>query len=225
MPIFFPKEKTLSINDIEILEEEAKKESIAQKNIKPSKNQLQILKKDNRFYLPVLKINHPEYWESKPKSERKHLTDELAKETCLSNCCGVPGLKAGCCQLDPDDLEHILGPVDEEWIKRTVKWLTTKTGHKHTRHDLVIDFEEGKLIGEKFFNGHQVFMTKESYPMLRIQINGIRFSCKFLNVENGMCNIYLQRPDMCRNYACQFMKSNFLFRDKNHPSIWFIPEK
>ena len=79
-------------------------------------------KKRAKFYLPVLRINDPTQWESKPLSERTHFTDEEAKKTCVGNCCGVEGLKAGCCQLGPDDLEHVLGPLDEDWISKTIKW-------------------------------------------------------------------------------------------------------
>jgi len=175
-----------------------------------------------RFYLPVLYINDPTYWEDKPNSERVAFTDEVAKDTCVGSCCGVTGLKAGCCQLDTEDMEHVLGFVDEPWIKKTIKWFKNK-GVNVTRHDLVIDEEEGKLIGEKFFSGSpagKAFADKRSYPMLRLQVNGARFACKFLNVSNGMCTIYEQRPDMCRNYLCQYVKANFLVRTKDHPNTY-----
>lgn len=173
----------------------------------------------NRFYLPVLHINKATEWESKPLSERKHFTPEVAKQTCVGSCCGHEGLKAGCCQLDPDDLEHVLGPVDEEWIKKAIKWFRGK-GINVTRHDLVIDYEEGKLIGRTFFNDHDIFKQPDSYPILRIQANGIRFACKFLNVENGMCTIYEQRPKMCRDYLCEYVKSNFLIKTPDHPNTY-----
>lgn len=176
-------------------------------------------KKKDRFYLPVLYINDPTQWESKPLSERKHFTDDIAKDTCLGNCCNVEGLSAGCCQLDPDDMEHVLGPVDEEWIKATIKWFKKKDINV-TRHDLVIDYEEGRLTGQRFFNDHEVFKRKDTYPILRIQASGIRFACKFLNVQTGKCTIYQQRPEMCRNYYCSYIKSNFLVKTQNHPNTY-----
>lgn len=176
-------------------------------------------KKSKRFYLPVLRINDPTQWESKPLSERVKFTPDVAKKTCLGNCCGVKDLKAGCCQLDPDDIEHVLGPVDEDWIRRTIKWFRNKNINV-TRADLVIDYEEGKLIGEAHFHGHAVFKEPASYPILRIQASGIRFACKFLNVENGMCTIYEQRPDMCRNYLCEYVKKSFLVNSKTHPNTY-----
>jgi len=174
-------------------------------------------KKEARYYLPVLYLNDPTQWDSKPLSERKHFTDEVAKKTCLSNCCGIEGLRSGCCKLDPDDLEHILGPLDEEWITKILKYFKNKN-IPMSRYDVVIDFEEGRLIGQKFFNGHPVFDSKESYPMLRFQIDGNRFSCKFLNANTGMCGIYEQRSDMCRNYLCQYVKKNFLVRTPANPN-------
>lgn len=176
-------------------------------------------KKRAKFYLPVLHINDSSQWESKPLSERQHFTGENAKKTCLGNCCGVEDLKAGCCQMDPDDMEHVLGPVDEPWIKKAIKWFRTK-GMNVTRHDIVIDFEEGKLIGRTFFHDHQVFKDPSSYPILRIQASGLRFACKFLNVHNGMCTIYENRPDMCRDYLCEYVKSNFLVKTKDHPNTY-----
>lgn len=175
----------------------------------------------SKFYLPVLRINDASQWESKPLSERTHWTDDNAKKTCLGNCCGVKDLRAGCCQLDTDagDMEHVLGPVDEDWIKRTIHWFRKK-GINVTRHDLVIDWDEGKLIGRQFFHDHEVFKQKDSYPILRIQANGKRFACKFLNVHNGMCTIYEQRPDMCRDYLCEYVKANFLVATKDHPNTY-----
>jgi Fe-S-cluster containining protein len=177
----------------------------------------------DRFHLPVLHINDPTQWPSQPLENRIRFTDEVAYNTCLGNCCGVEGLKAGCCQMDPDDMEHVLGPLDEDWIKEIVAWLRVK-GIAASRADVVIDFEEGRVIGEKFFNGERkaVFMSEDSYPILRFQVQGPRFACKFLNPVSGKCNIYEKRPDMCRGYLCQYIKANFLIRtdSKNHPNTY-----
>lgn len=177
----------------------------------------------DRFHLPVLHINDPTQWPSQPLENRLRWTDEVALNTCLGNCCGVEGLKAGCCQMDPDDMEHVLGPVDEKWIKEILVWLNRK-GIPSTRSDVVIDFEEGKILGEKFFNGERraVFQQKESYPILRFQVQGPRFACKFLTPNSGKCSIYEVRPGMCRGYLCQYIKANFLVRadEKNHPHTY-----
>jgi Fe-S-cluster containining protein len=150
---------------------------------------------------------------------RIHFTDPVAYNTCIGNCCGVKDLKAACCYLDPDDIEHVLGPLDEEWISGFVKHLR-KQGLSAGRHDVVIDFEEGKLIGEKFFRGHPVFQSPDSYPILRIQAVGPRFACKFLNFETGKCTIYNNRPNMCRDYLCQYIRANFLVRTKAKPNTY-----
>lgn len=178
-----------------------------------------LMKQRQKYYLPVLKINHPDMWPPIPKSERKHFTDAVAKETCLSNCCGIPGLKSACCRMDPHDLEHVLGPLDEEWILKIVKWFRKKGIHV-TRHDIVIDFEEGQIIGRNLFNAHPVFEDPKSYPILRFQVDGPRYACKFLNNQTGMCNIYDVRPNMCRTYLCNYVKSNFLVQLKSSPGEW-----
>lgn len=173
----------------------------------------------NKFHLPVLNINKSEYWESMPKQERKHFTSEVAMETCLGNCCGYEGLKAGCCQIDPEDIEHVLGKVTEEDIKNIINHLK-KTTPGIKREDIVIDKEEGIKIGKAFFNDHAVFSHIDSYPMLRFQIFGPRFVCKFLSTKTFMCTIYNHRPKMCRDYYCNFIKANFLLRTKDKPNTW-----
>lgn len=183
--------------------------------------ELRALRKENKFYLPVLKINHMDMWPPKPRSEREHFTDSVAKETCLSKCCGVPGLKSACCRMDPEDLEHVLGPLDEAWIGKIIKWFKKK-GMTLTRHDVVIDHEEGQIIGRNLFNAHPIFEDPKSYPILRFQVDGPRFACKFLNNQTGMCNIYEARPDMCRTYLCGYVKSNFLVKTKENDNKWLM---
>lgn len=215
------KPRTLTLAELESFElsqkkVEEKKQLRAIGNLKKP----QSLKRD-RYHLPVLHLNDPTQWPASPN--KAPFTDTVAHNVCLGNCCGVQGVYSACCQMDMDDLEHVLGPVDEKWVENTIAWFKKK-GIQTTRADLVIDFEEGKLIGEKFFQGErkQVFFSKETYPILRFQVNGPRFACKFLNVVNGKCQIYEQRPGMCRGYLCQYVKANFLVKTDptNHPNIY-----
>ena len=182
---------------------------------------LEIPKKkvQNKFHLPVLNINKQDYWESQSVKDRKHFTSEVAAKTCLGNCCGYEGLSAGCCQLDSEDLEHVLGRVDEEDIKTLILHLKkTQPGIK--REDIVIDIEEGIRIGKQFFNDHPVFQQEDSYPMLRLQVFGPRFVCKFLSTKTFMCTVYSHRPQMCKEYYCVYVKSNYLLRTKDKPNTW-----
>jgi len=176
-------------------------------------------RKEGKFYLPALGLNNKDMWKPLQSSDRKHWTDEKAFSTCVGNCCDIKGLKAGCCHLDMNDLEHVLGPVDDDDIKLILQKLR-KRGISATREDVVIDFEEGKLIGEAFFNGHEVFNNKKSYPFLRFQVSGPRFVCKYLSTKTGMCTIYEFRPKMCRDYLCQFVQTRFLVRNKDKPNTF-----
>ena len=211
--------KTISLEELLALDEEnhIQQTSIPRpKKGKLAKEELAVVKKENKYYLPVLNLNHTEMWDSQPLSARTHFTPEVADQTCLSNCCGTPGVWSACCRLDPDDLEHVLGPVSEEWIKSILRHFNKK-GFNWTRGDIVIDFEEGKMIGAKFFNDHPVFKREASYPILRIQSIGNAYGCKFLNPENGKCGIYTRRPSMCSGYYCQYVKKNFLVKTKEKP--------
>ncbi len=205
--------KTISLDELIALEEEQQEEQQQQDFEKP------IEETDNRFYLPVTNLNHEEDWVSLPNSQRKYWSDKQAKETCLSNCCGKLGVKAACCQVDLDDLEHVLGPISEKWIRKTIKWFGKKN-IKVSRHNLVIDLEEGKLIGDRFFNGHDIFKDITAYPILRLQTFGPRLACIFLNSMSGKCMIYERRPEVCKSYLCQYAISSFLVRTKNFPNTY-----
>lgn len=208
--------KSIKIEDLEKLEPIQDENYSVAPTEKLDKKELQALKKENKYYLPVLRLNDPAFWPEKKNSEKRHLTDAIAAETCLSNCCGHPGVKSACCRMDPDDLEHVLGPVDEKSIKRLIKWFAAK-GITMKREDIVIDFEEGKIIGEKLFNGHQIFERKESYPIMRFQVEGPRYACKFLNQTTGHCSVYPVRPDpMCVTYYCRYIKANFHMNSKGY---------
>ena len=175
--------------------------------------------KKDKFHLPVLNLNNQNVWKPLPLEQRQHWTDKKAFETCIGNCCNVKGLKASCCYLDPNDLEHILGPVDDDDIKLIIQKLEKK-GITTKREDVVIDFEEGKIIGEIFFNGHEIFKNPKSYPFLRFQIIGPRFACKYLSTQTGKCSINEFKPKMCVDYLCQFVQTRFLVRTPDKPNTY-----
>jgi Fe-S-cluster containining protein len=186
-------------------------------NIKPTANLIDnnnciLAHPKNKYYIPTLYINDPTLWVPQPREKRRMFTSEVAEQTCLGNCCGVEGLKAACCYIDTNDLEHVLGPVEEEWIKNIIRWFNKKDIY-YKRSNIVIDFDEGTYIGENFFNGHQVFQSRQSYPMMRMQVVGPRMACIFLNTETGRCTIYHQRSDMCVFYYCQYCKTNFSLKE------------
>ena len=212
MSINLKPSKKLSLEEYEKLFGEIKYDD---NDLKKEKEEIK-----DRFYLPVLNLNSPDCWTPKPLEKRKYFTSDVAIKTCLENCCGVEGLKSACCILDTVDLEHVLGPVDEKWIKKIIKYFKSKGFKNITRHDVVIDYEEGKIIGDTFFNGNKIFHERTSYPILRIQAVGPRFACKFLNYRTGKCIIYHIRPDMCKNYYCQYVKCNFLVATNDRPNVY-----
>lgn len=215
------KQKTISIDDL-IAQEPMAKPLPLEKRGEEKDKKPGIKEPRDRYYLPLLNINHTAEWDGKPTTERKLFTDEVAMKTCLGNCCGVEGLKGGCCHLDPVDLEHILGPLDEEWIRDIIKWFKHK-GINFTRQDIVIDYEEGKVIGETLFKdapNNVIFQQKQAYPFLRFQVLGPRYVCKFMNPETYMCTIYAQRPSMCRTYLCQYVLTNFFVKTAANPNTF-----
>jgi len=217
------KKKSISVDELMQLDKQTANSTSNQVEDKPEQPKKS---PNDRYYLPVLNLNWNQDWQSKPVDQRKHWTDKEAMSTCLGNCCGVEGLKGACCHLDPFDLEHILGPIDsvkdEHWIQDTVKWFRNK-GIPFTRQDLVIDYEEGKIIGETLFresNNNNIFQQPTAYPMLRFQVIGPRYACKFMNPQSYKCTIYEVRPKMCRTYYCQYIQTNYLVKASPHPNRW-----
>lgn len=211
--------KSLSIEELEQINNEKTTVSVPTKD---ETNQPKEKSANDKYYLPVLYLNHKQEWEPKPLSERRHFTDEVAMETCLGNCCGVEGLKGACCQIDPNDLEHVLGPVTEDCIKKIVNYFRKK-GMNYNRHDIVIDYEEGKIIGENLFkeaHNAKIFEDRGAYPMMRFQVNGPRYLCKFMNPSSYKCQIYEVRPTMCSTYYCNYVTTNFLVKTKVQPNRW-----
>lgn len=216
--------RTININDLPSIQEENKPEiHISTKGILANLKNKEQKPEKNRFYLPVLSINDPSMYPSQPLENRLHLTDKVAEEVCLNNCCGVQGVSAACCKLDPENLEHVLGPLDEEYIEATLKWIKKYNIIPMRREDIVIDFEEGKIIGETLFANspqREVFQRKETYPILRFKVDGPRYSCIFLNSETNRCNIYKNRSNMCKFYYCSYIKANFLIRTPQNPNTF-----
>ena len=211
----------ISVDDLLIAESTTSSGSISMVEEKTAK-QRGIVEPSDKYYLPIINLNLPHEWPSKPAEERSHFTEKVAMETCLGNCCGVPGLKGGCCHLDPYDLEHVLGPVDELWIRDIVKWFRHKGLH-FTREDVVVDYEEGLIIGDTLFKdapNNAVFKDKHAYPFLRFQVLGPRYVCKFMSPETYMCSIYLHRPLMCRRYLCSYVTGNFICKTWTKPQTW-----
>jgi len=202
---------------------EMEKNNKIEENLKPIEiiKQQQGEEKYDNTYIPVLNLNHIEEWPSQPLENRRHWTDKVAEEVCLNNCCNKSGFGGACCKLDPSfDLDHVLGPVDEKSIERLINFFNRK-GINYKRKDIVIDFEEGKIIGQKFFNGHPVFFKESSYPIMRIKAVNSYFACIFLNPHNNKCTVYSHRPDpMCTQYLCQYVQTNFLVRTPQHPNTF-----
>jgi Fe-S-cluster containining protein len=215
------KRKTISVDEYAA---ETPAALVLPPEVKGHENKPAIKGPEDRFYLPVLNINHTKEWDGKPVSERKLWTDQTAMETCLGNCCGVEGLKGACCHLDPVDLEHVLGPLDERWINDTIRWFRKYGGMPlFSREDLVIDYEEGKILGNTLFKdapNNVIFQQKKAYPFLRFQVLGPRYACKFMNPKTYKCLIYPVRPEMCRTYLCQHVLTNFLVKTENKPNTW-----
>jgi Fe-S-cluster containining protein len=115
---------------------------------------------------------------------------------CSNKCWGVEGQDGSCCTLENRD--WIMGPIMDghEFIEN----LSKKLGEPVNYDDVFIKFEEGKnLFPDKPSWQHEI-----SYPAFRIQIDNKKLPCIFYNTEEKQCVVYDVRPEVCRNYECDY---------------------
>ncbi len=204
---------TLSVEDLQKLEQ-ARKELEQTSAVSYKVGTLQKLKQpqtalQDKFHLPLLNFESESEYPPISSGERIHLTDELHRNICNRHCCGIDGLGWACCFINPDSPEHVLGPVDKKWIKQF--------GTSNTMEE-----DEGKEFARKRLAVHyEPFFRSQNYPMLRLQIYGGLYVCRNFDLKTRGCMLSCkQRPEICRNYLCEYLRANYFVRLPEHPHIY-----
>lgn len=121
-------------------------------------------------------------------------------DICSNSCMGAQFNHGGCCTMG--DRDYIIGPHDdsEEFIERLKKHF----GYEDiTYDDVFIEFEEGS----KVFHLYEEYQDETNYPALRVNLESESLPCIFYNEAVRRCSVYDIRPNTCRSFQCDYLKS------------------
>lgn len=118
---------------------------------------------------------------------------------CQKKCLGYDNNHGGCCTVS--NRNFIIGPVgnSKEFIEKLKKRIP---GVDISFDDVFIEYEEGR----RMFPDKPVWQNPNNYPCLRLNQTKLA-SCIFYNEAIKCCSIYEDRPEMCRNYMCDYLMS------------------
>jgi len=121
-------------------------------------------------------------------------------QVCSHKCLGYSGYHGGCCTIE--DRDFIIGPHrdTDAFLDR----LSTRMGSQVKYEEVFIDYEEGKQM----FPDKECWQRPTAYPALRVDTSHPRKPCVFYNNDLHICTIYSIRPDVCKNFACDYLKQN-----------------
>jgi Fe-S-cluster containining protein len=121
-------------------------------------------------------------------------------QVCSHKCLGYNGYHGGCCTIE--DRDFIIGPHrdTEQFLVR----LFNRMGSEIKHEDVFIDYEEGR----EMFPDKECWQRPTAYPALRVDMSHPRKPCVFYNNDFHICTIYDIRPDVCKNFACDYLKQN-----------------
>ena len=119
---------------------------------------------------------------------------------CSFKCFGVDNYHGSCCSVE--DRDFIIGPHldSDEFLEK----LSNKFGRQVNFEEVFFSFEEGKEL----FKEKSSWQNPNSYPAMKIDINNTKKPCIFYNMQLRACNIYDIRPETCRTFECDYLKSN-----------------
>ena len=129
---------------------------------------------------------------------RERLIELVAEHTCTRNCFGIRDYAASCCKLESRDF--IQGPVRD--ADAVLARLSARFGRPVAFAKVFIDCVEGSLL----FPERSRWRDAANYPALRpVDDAAAGHPCAFL-ADGGLCGIYDDRPQMCRDYRCDHLQ-------------------
>lgn len=121
-------------------------------------------------------------------------------EICSVKCFGVDDYHGSCCSIE--NRTWILGGVGDH--KDFLQRLRTKFGSHIQHSDVFVEYEEGKNL----FPGNVCWENPDLYPALRVNMNSEMKECIFYNKNVRKCMVYDIRPQMCKDFYCEYLKEN-----------------
>jgi Fe-S-cluster containining protein len=118
---------------------------------------------------------------------------------CSNKCWGSPGYHGSCCSVE--DRDYIIGPHHDtdEFISN----LSKKFGREIEKEEVFIEYNEGKNL----FPNKTSWQNEMSYPAFRVDLFNPKLPCIFYNTKIKACSIYDVRPETCRVYECDYLKT------------------
>jgi Fe-S-cluster containining protein len=123
---------------------------------------------------------------------------------CSFKCFGKENYDGSCCHVE--DRNWIMGPI-EDYEKFLVN-MSEKLGRTVGFEEVFHDFEEGS----KLFPDKPVWQERFNYPAFKVDLEKERKPCVLYNSATRSCSVYEIRPETCRNYLCDFLHRELLFR-------------
>lgn len=120
-------------------------------------------------------------------------------QICGKKCYGFDNYHGSCCKLENRD--WIIGPVTD--AHETIEKLQKHFKKDITYQDIFIEYEEGSRLFPERMN----WQNPEAYPAMRINIDSKNLDCVFYNNTLKGCSIYKIRPQICKNYQCDYLKN------------------
>lgn len=120
-------------------------------------------------------------------------------EICSKKCYGHDHYHGSCCKIENRD--WIIGPVTDahEMLEKLQKHYKKDIDFA----DVFIDYEEGSRLFPERMN----WQNPDAYPAMRINLNSKNLDCVFYNNTLKGCSVYKIRPEVCRNYQCDYLKN------------------
>jgi Fe-S-cluster containining protein len=121
-------------------------------------------------------------------------------QICSFKCWGIDNYDGSCCTLENRD--WIMGPA-LDWDIFLEK-LSSKIGRDIEFSEVFYTYEEGS----KLFPDRPVWQNSNNFPAFKVDLNSPRKPCIFYNQSIRSCMVYEIRPETCRSYSCDYLKSN-----------------
>jgi len=120
-------------------------------------------------------------------------------QICSFKCWGTDNYDGSCCTLENRD--WIMGPA-LDW-KEFLKNISLKIGREIGFSEVFYTYEEGS----KLFPDRSVWQNPDNFPAFKVDLNSPRKPCIFYNQSIRSCSVYEIRPETCRIYSCDYLKS------------------
>ncbi len=141
------------------------------------------------------------------RKTKKEVMGDALFYTCTQKCCGVARQSSKCCTIS--DRDWILGAVKD--TDRFLADLSKLKGREVSYDEVFIDFEEGSQM----FPEKSSWQRRKNYPAMRVHVDRAKgHPCTLLG-DDMLCTVHEIKPQICKNYYCEYLLYIHNVLDKN----------